>query len=217
MSNTTPIPLLILGAGTFAQDVADLVGDIAGYEVAGFVVSVPPYQPGAGLLGKPVYWVDDARQLAGRCQALSAIGSTRRAAFVAQMGGFGFKFATLVHPMARVSRAATLGAGTLVGPGAIISAYTEVGRHVIINRGALIGHHGKIGDGATISPGANLAAEVTVGARAYVGMGAVVVEKHSIGELSLVGAASLVTRDVPPRTVVMGVPARVVKENIDGY
>jgi sugar O-acyltransferase (sialic acid O-acetyltransferase NeuD family) len=217
MSSTAPSRLLILGAGTFAVDVADLVSDIDGYEVAGFVVSVPPFQSGATLLGKPIHWVDDAWLFVHNCQALGAIVSTKRAAFVARMAEFGFTFATLVHPTARVSRAATLGAGTLIGPGAIISAHAEIGQHVIINRGALIGHHVKIGDGATVSPGANLAGAVTVGSRAYIGMGAVVLEKRQIGEQSLVGAASLVSRDVPPHSMVMGSPARVVEANFNGY
>lgn len=46
---------------------------------------------------------------------------------------------------------------------------------------------------------------------AYVGVGAIMLPQTTIGENAVVGAGALVTRDVPPGTVVMGVPARVVR------
>ncbi len=46
---------------------------------------------------------------------------------------------------------------------------------------------------------------------AYVGVGAIMLPQTTIGENAVVGAGALVTRDVPPETVVMGVPARVVR------
>ena len=45
-----------------------------------------------------------------------------------------------------------------------------------------------------------------------VGGGAVLTPGVEIGEEAFVAAGAVVTRDVPPRAVVMGVPARVVRE-----
>ncbi len=47
---------------------------------------------------------------------------------------------------------------------------------------------------------------------AIVGAGATLLPGVVIGEKAVVGAGSVVTRDVPPRVVVTGVPARVVRE-----
>lgn len=57
----------------------------------------------------------------------------------------------------------------------------------------------------------------TVGNGALVGIGAIVLDQAEIGEGSLVGAMSLVTpgTKVPPGVVVMGQPARVVREVSD--
>ena len=54
-------------------------------------------------------------------------------------------------------------------------------------------------------------APVRIGRGAWLGQNVVVLPGVRIGELAVVGANSVVTRDVPPRTVVAGVPARPIK------
>jgi acetyltransferase EpsM len=213
----SPTRLIVLGAGTFAMDVADLISDLAEYVVDGFAVSVPPYEPGATLLDRPVYWIDQLPRFAATHRAVGAIVSTHRSQFTRQVEELGFRFATIVHPTARVSRRALVGEGSLISAGALITAHTTIGRHVVVNRGAIIGHHVLIGDHATIAPGANLAGAVRVGERAFVGMGAVVLEGRTIGERAIVGAGSVVTSDVAPRTKVIGAPARERAADVDGY
>lgn len=51
-------------------------------------------------------------------------------------------------------------------------------------------------------------AKVVIRDNCYIGYGAIVLPGVTIGPDSIVGAGSVVTRDVPPRTVVAGVPAR---------
>ncbi|MGB8646886.1 MAG: acetyltransferase [Anaerolineae bacterium] len=210
-------PLLILGAGTFALEVADLVSDLPGYEVCGFAVSQPPYTPGATLLDRPIYWVDDLAAFGPSCHAVCAIVSTTRWKFIERVKRFGIPFATIIHPSARVSRTARVRAGTIISAGAVISAYAEIGEHVIVNRGALIGHHVKLGHYITISPGVNIGGSVSIGERTYVGLGAMILEQRVIGEAALIGAGALVNRDVAAHVLVTGNPATVVTGNVDGY
>jgi acetyltransferase-like isoleucine patch superfamily enzyme len=51
-------------------------------------------------------------------------------------------------------------------------------------------------------------APVRIGDRSYIGSQAVVLKGVTIGDHCVVGAGALVTRDVPPFTIVDGVPAR---------
>ena len=47
---------------------------------------------------------------------------------------------------------------------------------------------------------------------AWIGAGAIILPKVTIGRSAVVGAGAVVTKDVPPCTVVVGVPARAVKQ-----
>ncbi len=208
--------LIILGTRAFAEEVADLVSDCDEYELAGFGENWERERCSRSLLGYPITWVDDLAPLAATHQAICAIGTTNRSLFVKQVEGMGFQFATMRHPTARVSRTATVGAGSILSVGVAIAAHASLGHHVIVNRGCLIGHHTTIGDYVTISPGANIAGACRIGGATYIAMGAIVLDHITIGAHSIVGAGALVTKDVPDNVQVVGAPARITKKNISG-
>jgi len=208
--------LVILGTHVFAEEVADLVSECAEYELVAFAENWDRTRCGRPLLGLPVLWVDELAPLAATHVAVCAIGTTHRIGYVKQIAAMNFRFATIQHPTARVSLTATVGPGSILSAGVIVAAHTTIGRHVIVNRGSLIGHHTAIGDCVTISPGANIAGRITIGAGTYIGMGAIILDSLRIGSGSLIGAGSLVTKDVPDKVQVMGVPARITKEGVEG-
>lgn len=57
---------------------------------------------------------------------------------------------------------------------------------------------------------------VTIRRGAWIGANAILLPGVTIGENAVVGAGSVVTRDVPPRTVCGGAPARVIKQLGEG-
>jgi sugar O-acyltransferase (sialic acid O-acetyltransferase NeuD family) len=210
------LPLLILGTRTLAVEIADLASEVKLIRVAGFVENLDPDRCRERLEGLPVYWVDEVAGLAGSHGAVCGIATTFRSRFVDQVVDTGIRFPTLVHPTARVSTTSVLGNGTIVSVGVIIASHTRLGRHVLVNRGSLIGHHTEIGDYVTIHPGANVAGACQIGEATYIGMGAVVIDHVKIGAHSVVGAGAVVTKDVPDHVLVVGVPARIAKEGIEG-
>lgn len=216
VNDTGEQPVLILGTRTFAEDAADVISETPGLRVDGFVENLDRGRCAEPILGLPVYWVEDLPRFRDTHLALCALSTTHRSRFTEEAGEHGMRFATVVHPSARVSTRTTLGEGTLVGPGVIIGAHSSLGRHVIVNRGALIGHHTTLGDHVSVQPGANIAGACRIDDATYIGMGSVVIDGTHIGAHSVVGAGAVVTKDVPAAVQVLGVPARVTKRNITG-
>ena len=208
--------ILILGTRTFAVEVADLIREIPGYRVTGFVENMDRARCDETLDGLPVIWVDCLPQYAESHRAVCALATTFRSRFTDEAAGHGLQFVTVVHPSARVSPTSSLGEGSIVSAGVIVGARTVIGRHVILNRGALVGHHTEIGDYVSVMPGANIAGRCRIGDAAYIGMGAIVIDNISIGAHSVVGAGAVVTKHVPDAVQVVGVPAAIVRQNIEG-
>src|SRR5438270_9841483 len=130
-------PLLILGTRTLAVEIADVASEIPGVEVVGFVENENRDRRHDTLEGLPIHWVDELASMKDTHAAVGGLATTHRSRFIEQAAACGMRFATLVHPGARISGKARLGTGTFVSAGSIISAHCVLGDHVFVNRGVL--------------------------------------------------------------------------------
>jgi len=132
-----------------------------------------------------------------------------------------------------------IGSGAWIAPGASVIGDVEIGAGASIWYGCVLRgdvHRIRIGDRSNVQDGAilhvtrdrfstDVGQEVTIGHRAVVhgcqvgdgaliGIGAIVLDGARVGEEALVGAGAVVVPggEVPPRTLVVGTPARVVRE-----
>ena len=87
--------------------------------------------------------------------------------------------------------------GVMIGP-------VRLGRHCTISQGVTLGR------GLLDGGGPGYDDTPTIGDRVWIGPGAVIAGPLTIGSDAAIGANSVVLRDVPPRGVVLGVPARLV-------
>jgi sugar O-acyltransferase (sialic acid O-acetyltransferase NeuD family) len=209
-------PLLILGTTPYALVFADAFSDVHEFEVVGFVENLDRQRCLQRHGDLPIHWIDDIARFRDSHSVICCLSTTFRDGFIKAISEMGFRFATLVHPTATVSRKSTLGEGTSLNIGCIVAGYTQVGRYVQVNRGATIGHHTTIEDFVTIQPGVNLAGNCHIGSHTYIGIGATIVDGVRVGAHSIVGAGAVVTKDLPERVLALGVPARIEKEGIKG-
>lgn len=105
------------------------------------------------------------------------------------------------------------GLGCFINKRVVIGASSKIGNYVLINRGACLGHHLVLEDYVSIGPGVTTGGGVTIKRGAMIGTGAVIIPSITIGKHAVVGAGAVVTKDVGDHEVVMGNPAKAVKEN----
>lgn len=123
----------------------------------------------------------------------------------------------ILHPSSSVSRSAQIGKGSIVSRLVSIGFGALLGDYVLVNRAASIGHDSVVKSFVTIQPGAVLTGNVKVEAGSTIGAGAICLPGLTIGDNSFVGAGSVVTRNVPAKTLVVGNPARVLREIPRGF
>ena len=129
------------------------------------------------------------------------------------------------------------GINARIEPGAIIRDQVHIGNNAVIMMGASINIGASIGDKTMIDMNAVLGGRATVGQNCHIGAGAVlagvieppsanpvviednvlvganavILEGVRVGEGAVVAAGAIVVEDVPPHTVVAGIPAKVIK------
>ena len=133
----------------------------------------------------------------------------------------------LVADYATVREEVTVGDRTIVGRGVTIENECTIGRFVKLETECYITAYSVVEDRVFIAPGVTTSNDnyvgrtearkrafkgVTVKRGGRIGAGSVILPGKVIGEDALVAAGSVVTRDVPARKVVMGSPARVVRD-----
>lgn len=84
-------------------------------------------------------------------------------------------------------------------------------------KGVHIGAETLVAFGATIlthDMTRGLYAHTRIGRRCFIGARSIILPGVSVGDECLVGAGSVVTRDVPPRSIVAGNPARIIRSGV---
>ena len=92
-------------------------------------------------------------------------------------------------------------------------AYGGIG--VVIHERAIIGNNCIIGQGITIGGRSKITKVPKLGNDVYIGAGARILGDVIIGNNVIIGANSVVINSVPDGSVVAGIPAKVIKSNID--
>jgi UDP-2-acetamido-3-amino-2,3-dideoxy-glucuronate N-acetyltransferase len=119
-----------------------------------------------------------------------------------------------------------IGDNTKIGDGTNIGSFVDLGKHVVLGKNCNIQAHVTISNGCILGdnvfiapnssllndkyPKSSLLTPPIIKDNATIGGGVTILPNVTVGEKAVVGGGSVVTKDVPPRTVVAGCPAKFV-------
>jgi acetyltransferase-like isoleucine patch superfamily enzyme len=132
----------------------------------------------------------------------------------------------IVGDQSFVRERARIGAGSVIGRGSAVDNDVEVGARVRVQTNVYLTAGSVVEDDVFVGPCVTTSNDDTMSRHApdeqlrgatlrracRVGAGAVLVPGVEVGEEAFIAAGAVVTSDVAPRAVVMGVPARAVRE-----
>jgi len=97
--------------------------------------------------------------------------------------------------------------GSIILPGAYIGPFCTLGENIIINTKASIDHESVIGQDSHCMGGCVITGRVTVQDNCTIGSNATILPDLIIGHGSTIGAGAVVTKNIMPETINIGVPA----------
>jgi acetyltransferase-like isoleucine patch superfamily enzyme len=129
-----------------------------------------------------------------------------------------------------VRERSSIGAGSVIGRGSVVDNDVQLGVRVRVQTGVYLTAFSVVEDDVFVGPGVISTNDDTMSRHGSdtplrgailrrgcrIGGAAVLTPGVRVGEEAYVAAGAVVTRDVPPRAVVVGVPARVVREVGEG-
>lgn len=207
--------LIIIGASGFGREMAQYIEDInesrplPEWNLLGFIDDNPHALDGIehGLM-----IIDGIAEHQPRNDVFYACAiafpSVKRK-IVTMLKERGARFATIIHPTARVSRYAHLGEGVVVTPGSNINIDASVGDFVSVLASG-IGHDASVGDFSTLSGHVWINGHVCVGNNVYMGCGSMVAPSKKIGDNATVGIGSVVVSNIRAGIKVFGNPAKKI-------
>lgn len=203
-------PLLIFPYNGNGIEALDCIG--SAYRFIGFVDDTPEKQ-GMDPNGYPVMdrnaftRFPDARVLA---IPGSPSSYQSRKEIIHGLGIVEERFASVIHPTARVSPLASIGCNVLIMAGVAVTSNARIGSHICILPNTVIHHDVVVGDWGLIGSNVTIAGNTVVEENCYIGSGSSIMNGLYVGSGALVGLGSNVIKSIAAGARVVGNPAHEI-------
>ncbi|WP_226426445.1 acetyltransferase [Xanthomonas sp. NCPPB 2865] len=208
-------PLVIVGAGEFAQIACEYFQHDSDYTVVAFSVERDfLLRPTLAELPVVAYEELEQRYPPEQYEVFVAIPATQlnrlRTRFFQDMLRRGYRCASYVSSRAFVWRNAQIGANCFLFEGNVIQPFTRIGDNCILWSGNHIGHRTVVQDNVFIASHAVISGYCEIGRGSFIGVNVTLSDKVRIAADNIIGAGALVTRHTDVERVYVGSPARAV-------
>ncbi|MBU0638222.1 MAG: acetyltransferase [Planctomycetes bacterium] len=203
--------VVIYGASGLGRLAYDTLLQGGKYRTVGFLDS-DTTKHGHEVDGLPVFGgLEQLERLLkqGVTGGLVAIGDNRtRVRIAEQLRAAGVTLVSAIHPLSSISPSAQVGEHVILAARVTICVHAVIGPHCVLSAGTIVEHDNVLGSGVFLHPAVRLAGTVTVEDYATIGIGAAVIPGRRIRSGAHVEPGAVVITDVPPNTIIGGVPAR---------
>jgi sugar O-acyltransferase (sialic acid O-acetyltransferase NeuD family) len=207
--------IVIIGAGGQAKNIALLIEQIGGWEIIGFVDDDLKKKgqriKGYGVLGT-------TNEILKKLDNVSIVFSIGNGKIVEEKVHWlkslnkNLEFPNLIHPSSIIDqKEVELGEGNIINANAVFTTEIKIGSFNYFNRCCSVSHDVKIGDFCFIHAGVHLSGESDIGSRVWFGVNSTIIQVLKIGDDSIIGAGAVILKDVKPKAVMVGNPAKLLK------
>ena len=124
----------------------------------------------------------------------------------------GGQFTSTISPFAKIGNYGNkIEDGCNIMTGTVITADVLIKTGALINLNCTIGHDSIIGKFVELSPGVHISGNCEIGNYSILGTNSTVLPKVSIGTNVTIGAGSVVTKNVPDNSLVVGIPGKIIR------
>ncbi len=214
--------VVVVGAGGFGREAIEIFKDInkieKKWDILGFIDDDPAihdkYINGFPIIGGLNWLIENSKEI--RC--VITIGDPKTKKLIAdKLENNGINFINAIHPSVIMSEYVELGKDVIICAGNILTVNIKVGSHVILNINSTVGHDTIIEDYCSIMPTVKINGNNHLYKGVYVGTGASFIHQVSVGMWTTIGAGAVVTKDIPPNVVAVGVPAKVIRRKNEKF
>ena len=206
--------VVLFGVGDFARVASVYLAQDSPHEVVAFTVH-EAYRTMDRLLGKPVVPFEELTDLYPPCDhamfvamGFSKLNKPRTEVYHA-CKALGYEMITYVNSRAAVWGEHEIGENCFVFEQNVIQPFVRIGNNVVLWSGNHIGHDSVIGDHCFLASHVVISGNTRIGANCFFGVNATVRDGVTIGAECVIGAGALVLKDLPPQSVVKGLPAEL--------
>lgn len=213
--------IILIGCGEHARMIIDNIEDIGDIELFG-LISDKKEDVGKDIYGYPIIGTDDDvddifsnnPDLTGYFLAVGMLfnGNMGVRHKITERLDKKYKAINIIHPLAIVSKHAHIGYGNLFEAYTKIANGATVGNHCIINSFSAVNHDQIIGNNVLIAGNVSMAGK-SIGDNTIIADGASIGFKKSVGKDCIIGDGTVVVKDVPNGSVMVGNPARLLRMN----
>lgn len=208
-------PLVIFGAGEFAQIACEYFTHDSEYRVEAFVVSREYFRQ-ARLAELPVIVDEELEENfpPGQVNVFVAIPATalnqHRARIYAAMKLRGYHLASYVSSRAFVWHNVSIGDNCFIFENNVLQPFVTIGSNCVLWSGNHIGHRTCIRDHVFLASHAVVSGYCEIGEYSFLGVNCTLTDRVVLAPQTFVGAGAMVSKNTEANRIYIGNPARVV-------